>query len=299
MRTDETVIYVHIPRCGGTSLRNVFNCVYGATNVYDPFDQPDYRNFPKGSFDKYDVLYGHHHYGAHVQLTRPYKYITLLRDPVERAHSNWWYIQQHTTHRNYVEACAAKDAVAFFDMRADPWMDNGIVKMIAGVNSPDVPFGTVNNVLLQCAKENLHTCTVVGFLDELYEFFAMLRVRLDWQMIPFCPMKANASVGAPLLTPVLREQLTTRLELDIKLVDYARSVCKGQASYEPIAAEAQDLLLLHDTTLPYIEGMRSRVSRGCRNLTEWAKAAVQVYSESELANSATVERLRNYIDKFV
>ena len=92
---DPFYLFMHIPKTAGTTFRSIVDEQYGFQNVLTYYNQnstqlldnldatlqlspPDYR-----------ALIGHFQYGVHAALTRPSKYVTFLRDPVERAASSY------------------------------------------------------------------------------------------------------------------------------------------------------------------------------------------------------------------
>jgi sulfotransferase famil protein len=83
--------YLHIPKSAGTSLRSLCKCIYGSNliEVYRRID-PDYVRSLGSICNKDSVLFGHFCFSLHLLLgdSNP-RYMTVLRDPVERVVS--WY----------------------------------------------------------------------------------------------------------------------------------------------------------------------------------------------------------------
>lgn len=89
------ILFVHIPKTAGTTLRTVVvNQVNGRKVFVFGRDWEDnlatFLAKPQTERDAYEAIIGHQHYGLHRHLTAPkVTYITFLRHPVERFLS--WY----------------------------------------------------------------------------------------------------------------------------------------------------------------------------------------------------------------
>jgi hypothetical protein len=90
-----TFIYPHIFKTGGTSLEAVLRRVFDADKIVrvEDKDVSEYQ-------DK-DLLYGHMPYGLHYAIKQPCTYIGLVRDPVERVISSYYFIRGQPQHPMY------------------------------------------------------------------------------------------------------------------------------------------------------------------------------------------------------
>jgi len=283
------IIFVHIPKCAGTSIRNLFNRIYDTDKIYDPFDQPDFENSTKGDFDRFDVLFGHRHYGAHEKLTRPYRYVTFLRNPVTRLFSNWQYIRTHKTHRDYEKAVKCSTALDFYSSGGEPWGANGMAKMLAGF---DPRYINLNDRKLGIqATRNLRNFYFVGTSELMELSLVCLRQKLGWNTIPFCPTKHNAS------------KYTTKLGLDekIKLSEYCKEdlelALDVLSTFEKcppaLIEEAKDLAAVHKVAVSVMSPLRGNMRR-VRSLNDWAKKAVELCT----VHDETYDRAKAYVDTF-
>lgn len=271
------VIFVHIPKVAGTSLRGLFNAVYGFDKIYDPFEQPDFHNKPKGTFDKYNVLFGHHHFGSHEQLLRPHIYVTALRDAVERVHSNWWYIRTHGSHHYFKDAEAAQTSLEFHKRGADPWNDNGMTRMLAGIYPPTRPYGQVTHEISTRAIENLAHIPIVGDFEHWHEFLVTLRRSLNWETVPFFPSRANVGVEKPPIAPLDRQGLEALEWRDTHLYRIAQTIAKPAAAWSDFSLEVRCVALLDAIGVRCLECCRAGWSSMPANTTLWAKHALEVH----------------------
>ena len=96
----DCVIFPHIPKCSGSSLKSQFE--NSSLKVYFDYDKPphDMKFFSKEcerrnceadllDFSAFNLVFGH--FPIHRYNRENYKYITILRHPVDRAISNFFY----------------------------------------------------------------------------------------------------------------------------------------------------------------------------------------------------------------
>lgn len=104
-----TFIFPHIPKSGGTSLKvqleqaglKVFfdyDAPPGPTAAQKSFEQRRNREYSLLDFSPFDLVFGHF---PIVRYSRPdYRYIALVRDPLERAASHYFYQIQRSREGN-------------------------------------------------------------------------------------------------------------------------------------------------------------------------------------------------------
>ena len=102
----DAVIFLHIPKSGGTTMHAIIERQYPADRIYT-IDGTHVREsiaafkaMPEAERARLLVLKGHMAFGLHEWLPQPSTYITLLRHPVERAISHYYHILRtpHHTH---------------------------------------------------------------------------------------------------------------------------------------------------------------------------------------------------------
>src|SRR5436853_3070408 len=95
------IIFTHIPRSGGTTLARILEQQYRSDEQFFFYVRQKGGNTDEalaefaGLLDerrkKLKLLFGHTSYGIHAGYEN-YTYITMLRNPVERAISYYYYI---------------------------------------------------------------------------------------------------------------------------------------------------------------------------------------------------------------
>lgn len=109
MHTKDVIFFIHIPKAGGTSMRRIVINNFNIDKVWQlPGNFTKQFILPNNCIEKIQdgktsVVIGHMTYGAH-KYTPPshnYKYISMLRDPVNRAISNFYYAKANKKHYLY------------------------------------------------------------------------------------------------------------------------------------------------------------------------------------------------------
>ncbi|HXQ72078.1 MAG TPA: polyhydroxyalkanoic acid system family protein [Pyrinomonadaceae bacterium] len=223
------VLFLHIPKAGGSTLGEyVYNqcCAPGSSNE-DPLDagvayldygflKPPELVVPEhvvnllGRRDLRAVI-GHFWFGLHEHVARPCRYVTLLRDPVERVVSLYYYAKLEETMS--LEEFARKPPFRE--------VDNDQTRRIAGVNPP---VGECTRATLDLARQNLRDhFDVVGTTERMDETLAQLKLKLGWnrEVVSFPRNVNTARPSSSVLTREAVEAVRARNELDYELWRYA------------------------------------------------------------------------------
>ena len=78
---------VALAGCGGSS-----------GHATQPTIQQAFQVLPESKTDRVQVIMGHLWYGAHALLPRPATYLTVLRDPIDRIISHYYFVQRDERH---------------------------------------------------------------------------------------------------------------------------------------------------------------------------------------------------------
>jgi len=99
--------FIHVPKTGGSTLRTVLARQYGVGSIV--YCEPSSPNWPKGvsvlDFIKAEMakrrlglITGHFALGVHEYTRRPVRYFSMVRDPLERELSNYYYAYSYKAH---------------------------------------------------------------------------------------------------------------------------------------------------------------------------------------------------------
>ncbi len=256
----ETVIFLHIPKAAGSTIQNIIDREYsrypsGSVYLFDGSDLErtisKFKDMTENERNKIKILKGHMNYGFHKYFKNKCKYFTLLRDPVDRVISDFYYILEQPSHSRYQRVMKEKmDLEDYLRSKMSVAMDNAQTRLLAGylsgvgdVNEGDIPFGECNTSMLDDAKMNLRNgFAVVGLTERFDETLLMLQRTFGWRT-PFYT-KANVTKKRPRKKEVSEESLELITEynhLDIQLYDYAATLF--QEKIDSLGEEFQEDLI--------------------------------------------------------
>ncbi len=194
------LIHLHIPKNAGTTLSRMLKLKMGVwpphklirhrvrLGLYD-VDGLDERieainALPAAQRRLVCFFEAHCGYGVHERLPGPCEYITVLREPVDRALSVYY----HMIEEGHL---AADVPLETYIREGDPqrvwWVDNAQVRYLAGERGDivDAPHGTVDPGLLEVAKHRLETFAWVGVMERFDASLLFLAKRMGWPRVRY------------------------------------------------------------------------------------------------------------------
>ena len=116
---DETLMFVHIPKCAGSSFRAVLKRWYGRDHIsIDSHDPADLMQRLAGREAPPRAISGHFSFGIHEGTVAKPCYVSLVRDPVERMASLYKHARMTPEHSMHA-AAASLDLAEFYDLTLD------------------------------------------------------------------------------------------------------------------------------------------------------------------------------------
>jgi len=209
------IIFMHIPKTGGTTLNKIFKRSYTENEIYDhvPLEAMSKHFSQLKEDDKKGIkaISGHHFYGIHDLFSKPYTYFTMMRNPIERVISLYYFLKTYPGY--YEENMRNMSFEEYIDW--DPQARNGQIHQICGQNS---------QLSLEKAKENLKVFEVVGITEMFNESLLLLKNKFKWANIEY--VKENVTKSRPRIGEVSTEiikKIEKNNELDIELFEYIKS----------------------------------------------------------------------------
>jgi hypothetical protein len=182
MAAQESVIFIHVPKAAGTTLNRLIEWEYPLLEIYsvDPYlfrwSTAHLWRLPKRRLKRFRVFKGHMIFGLHEILPQAATYITILRDPVDRVMSAFYFMRTYKLHPLYWKFRRESWTLEDF-VRRSP-RQNAQTKTIAGA---DYDKPCTAEILVK-AKENLQYFSVVGLTERFEESLALMKLRFGWKL---------------------------------------------------------------------------------------------------------------------
>ncbi|NGM20871.1 sulfotransferase family protein [Roseomonas stagni] len=172
-------VFLHVPKTAGSSLRTVLSRQYGARHVLyfdlgsgDPRPMPEVAKAVRAGMAGREIrlVTGHQFLGLHQALREPCHYFTLLRDPVERALSEYFYAFTYPHHAQ--RDAILSGALSPLDYLTAQGRGDTQARQIAGRTTRPV---------LEAALANLDGAVLVAGIAEAFDRSLLLMARrLGW-----------------------------------------------------------------------------------------------------------------------
>lgn len=232
---DEVVCFLHIPKAGGTTLQAILQANFSKSETLRvPFWHFIADNVD--SFAPYRFLSGHFFYAIQEMLSRKPIWITMLRDPVKRAISQYQQLQRASIDPN--EPKPRYYGVSFEEFLADRYNRNFIENFQTRALSSvfDRPLTTPADTAqakekewsLERAKERLAGCANVGILEQFDDSMNLLTYTFGWRpqqryqvlnVAPSTPRKKRDEIRQELI-----DQIIAYNQLDLELYEYGKTL---------------------------------------------------------------------------
>ncbi len=204
MNPQPVLLYIHIPKAGGTTLADliydqlrasapdgcqteengwlnakVFYYPSGYVRGPSPQDMDRIRHvLPRQDLK---AVVGHFLFGIHEYLTRPSSYVTMLRHPVQRVLSLYHFeklVEENWGDHQGIKMPADTTLEAFLEKPPFKELDNGQVRRISG-QWPEL--GGCTRAMLEQAKDNLSKYfAVVGVTEHFDATLLLLKDAFSW-----------------------------------------------------------------------------------------------------------------------
>lgn len=233
------VIFLHIPKTAGATLHRIIERQYepsviftlDGSRVQESLDQ--FKKLPQTKRAEVKILKGHASFGIHEFLPQSSTYITLLRDPVDRVISFYYYILQEPHHYLHDELIARR--MSLKDLVSSEISSKEIFNIQTRLLSEPLPGEGLSSVqILERAKRNLREkFSVVGLSERFDETLILLKRAFGWR-IPFY-RKENVTRNRPRKSEIPKDTLRLiekQNELDTELYQYVKKLFEEEVSQQ-------------------------------------------------------------------
>ena len=235
------IYFIHNPKTAGTSMVKTFeHQIY-----FDRFLRLNPTRFthPKVFLEKVPeivkerilprreklkVVGGHFAFGIHKTVDEPYDYVTVVRNPIERVISEYYYMKQKGF---YYQELILKEDLSLEEYLHHPetrYLNNLQTRLISGV--PYENGDEVNDEIYDLALKNLKEMMVVGISERFSESLALFSLVMNWKRIPI-HTKANRNDERPKINAIdsyTIKRIEEREQYDLALYKEAIQIFENQ-----------------------------------------------------------------------
>jgi hypothetical protein len=204
MRDDPTIIFLHIGKTAGSTMRQVLRRQFSPAQVMvvrSPIRNPrrlrredtleHFAGLPEAERLRPRLILGHTIFGLHELVPRPCTYITLLRDPVALVVSQYHYVRRTPGHWLY-DTAQRMSLEEYIRSGVSLEMDNSQTRALSGDVSTE--YGRCTPEMLATATRNIgEHFTLVGMTERFDETLVLLGGAFGWSRLAY--VRANVAPG--------------------------------------------------------------------------------------------------------
>jgi hypothetical protein len=236
---EKSIIFLHIPKASGSTLHNIIERQYPSEVIYsiDGLNVRDSTNqfkaLPEEQRREIKVLKGHMSFGLHEYLPRPSTYITMLRDPIDRVISHYYYVirnPQHQLHKQVKDENLTLQEYVSSGITTE--VNNSQTRILAAIDQSKVGFDKITEAAFKTAKQNLKThFSVIGVTEKFDETLLLLKKVFDWKTPFYIRENVTKNRQSKQSLPQETLEIIQRYnQLDIQLYQYAQHQLDQQIS---------------------------------------------------------------------
>lgn len=244
---ERSIIFLHVPKAAGSTLNKIIERQYEQKSIFSIENGShvkefiaEFKRLPEARKREIKVFQGHVKFGLHEHLPQPSTYITIIRDPVERIISHYYYVLRTPRHYLYDEVTSKNMSLKdYVGSRITTELDNAQTRILSGIEL--VGFGECSTEILESAKKNLQEhFSVVGLTERFDETLLLLKRAFQWKN-PFY-IKQNVTKNRLLKEDISKETLNIiekYNELDIELYRYVEKMFNEDINKSAYLAEIE------------------------------------------------------------
>ena len=222
---NETLIFLHIPKTGGSTIYKVLERQYSRAQTLrlESSQIARFKTLPAAQHGRYRLIQGHFYFGLHRFVPGASTYMTFLRRPVERVLSFYYYARSTPDHYLYSQLVTERlDLKTLLARELTSELCNGQTRQLAGDEWED-PERVITRAALERAQANLTHFRVVGLLEEFDASLLLLRRAFGWRF-PFYVKENVTKKKETFLDAETRGLIEEANRLDLELYEYARKL---------------------------------------------------------------------------
>lgn len=230
------LLFVHIPKTGGSTFHNILNNQYDKIYNIDSFDVKEsirkFKEFDQNKIQEFGVIKGHLALQLLDHIKNPTT-VTFLREPIDCFISTYHYIKRAKRNRNH-SLVKNLTLYQFVDFAVENGIDNHQTRHLSNSltenpSKESEKMAIYGEELLERAKVNLEKFDFVFYTTQFDKSVLILFKELNWKKKPFF-MVENKTKNRPNFSDIPPETLEKIKEVqkfDISLFEYSKKINDG------------------------------------------------------------------------
>jgi hypothetical protein len=187
------VIFMHLPKTAGSTLSRIMERQYPAAatlRLYDSGTGAELGSLSEDRLNALRLVMGHFSFGAHRFVSRPCAYVTVLREPVDRVISHYYFVRSEPTHYLFevAQQLSLGEYVRYCNL-AEP--NNDQTRLLCGEYESSIPASRAQ-AMLELAQRHLRDHFAgVGLTEEFDRTLVLMKRILRWRY----PFYVRQNVG--------------------------------------------------------------------------------------------------------
>jgi hypothetical protein len=180
-------LFLHLPKTAGSTLRRIIEWQYGADAVWTIGEPTSAAidqlvQLPRRRLDAIRAVVGHFPFGLHNLLPWPVAYVTLVREPVDRIVSHYYYAERTSASKLSAEVKATGRSLRRYVEEAPSgrYFNNGQTRLLG---SDDVRHAAPadRTTLARATERLLSSFAIVGLTDRFDKSLALISRYFGWR----------------------------------------------------------------------------------------------------------------------
>lgn len=222
MTDDRMIFYMHLPKTAGTTIQNLVMRQYKKEDILYFYNQ---ESILKGfDSDALKAVMGHFRYGFHKYTSKPFTYVTFMRDPIDQAVSHYYHYYDNKSIKKVQQMTIEEFAESKYNY-------NFQTRFISGENR----IKEDPEKYLEIAKQNIsNDFTMIGLKERLDESTVLMKNLLGYKHTFYNSGNINFKrYKRPEISGEALEALNANTLMDQKLYAFAKERFENQISQIP------------------------------------------------------------------